>query len=419
MLYSTVMRGAFNPYSLVDLFKNIIGIKEENNKSKKLSIVKNEKKKNIVVHPFASSERKIWRIEKWVEVIYKTLKDNENCTVTVVGAKNEVLKSNILLENPLLKTFSNRLINLTGKTSIEELYNELESSLLFVGHDSMVGHMAALTNTTSLTISLGNVRPFETTPYHANAYNLSPRTKCFPCFPSDKCSYFQCHHDIPYQVVNSAIKELLESRELGSEWVKKSISSFHLSSINLYRSSILDGAQRLTNIIENHQDSNEVFKTLYRIAWSFIISNQEEAFAFPKLNPTSHADLFAALKGLQHLYELSDFGKKYSRYILEEIGSSTPSVTKIKDFSKKIDEIDTLQKLVQKTSPQLAPIIDYFTVRKANLYGENIVKLTESSYMTFEECGDICRIMYELIENTISEYKNNNKTTSTRVDHNK
>jgi hypothetical protein len=172
-------------------------------------------------------------------------------------------------------------------------------------------------------------------------------------------------------------------------------------------------------LIENHQDSAEVFKTLYRIAWSFIISNQEEAFAFPKLNPTSHADLLTALKGLQHLYELSDFGQRYSRYILEEIGSSTPSVTKIKDFSKKIDEIDTLQKLVQKTSPQLAPIIDYFTVRKANLYGENIVKLTESSYMTFEECGDICRIMYELIENTIAEYKNNNKTTSTRVDNNK
>lgn len=419
MLYATVMRGASNPFSLVDLFKNIIGIKDSQSKKSHLTLVKNERKKNIVIHPFASQERKMWRAEKWVEVIYKTLKDNDGFTVTLVGAKNESLKAQLITENPLLKTFSPRIKNLTGKTSIEELHQELENSILFVGHDSMVGHLASLTNTMTLTISMGSVRPFETTPYHSQAYNLSPRTKCFPCFPNDKCAYYQCHHDIPYQVVTSSIKELIQHGEINSKTLKDTVSSFHLSSVNFYKSSIIDGKMKLINLVDVGQDISDIFRTLYRITWSFVISEQEESMGFPKLTHQTHQDLLTHMSGLQHLFELSDFGKRYSRYILEEIASQTPSVNKIKEFSKKIDEIDQLQKLVQKTAPELAPIIDYYTLRKANLFGDNIVKLTESSYGVFEECGDMCRILYELIENSIAEYKNTSKSSVQRTDQNK
>ena len=78
----------------------------------------------------------------------------------------------------------------------------------------MVGHLAALFNTPSLTISLGSVRPQETTPYHQNAYNIAPKTKCFPCFPSDACAGFQCHHDIPHQAISGSIKMLIAKNEL-------------------------------------------------------------------------------------------------------------------------------------------------------------------------------------------------------------
>ena len=382
MLYSTVMRGALNPYSLVDLFKNIIGIKAtEPTRSVNASL---PRANMIVVHPFASSERKAWKAEKWVEVIYKTLKENEKQTVTIVGAKNEMLKAQVITENPLLKQFSSRLLNVTGKTSLEELSQVVASAKLFVGHDSMVGHLAAINNTPSLTISLGNVRPHETTPYQKNAYNLAPRTKCFPCFPSDDCAYTQCHHDIPYQLVSNIIKQLSSGGEIDAEWIKSANSSFHLSSVNFYRSRFQNGYFTLDSLIDAHLDISDIFRTLYKITWSFVLSNVEDNHAFPKLTPSTHRDLLDAMTGLQHLFELSEFGQKYSRYILEEISSATPSIAKIKEFSKKIDEIDHLQSMVQKTSPYLAPIIDYFTVRKGNLFGDNIVKLTESSYYCFE-----------------------------------
>ncbi len=418
ILYSTVMRGALNPFSLVDLFKNIIGIKHtEPTHATPANL--GSRANLIVVHPFASSDRKAWKAEKWVEVIYKTLKDNDKCTITLVGAKNEVLKSHVITENPLLKPFSNRLLNVTGKTSIEELSQVISNARLFVGHDSMVGHLAALNSTPTLTISLGNVRPHETTPYQLNAYNLAPRTKCFPCFPSDACAYTQCHHDIPYQLVSNLIKQLMTGNAVDAEWIKNANSSFHLSSINFYRTRFHNGQLTLDSLISEQQDVADIFRTLYRVTWSFVMNNVEEVFPFPKLTPASHRDLLDAMTGLQHLYELSEFGQKYSRFILEEISSATPSIAKIKEFSKKIDEIDHLQAMVQKTSPYLAPIIDYFTVRKGNLFGENIVKLTESSYYCFEENAHLSSVMYELIQNTIAEYKISGNKINSRSDLNK
>jgi ADP-heptose:LPS heptosyltransferase len=418
ILYSTVMRGALNPYSLVDLFKNIIGIKAAEPTAPTQTNL-NARSNVIIFHPFASSERKSWKPEKWVEVIYKTLKDNDKCTVAIVGAKNEVLKSQVIMENPLLRAFSTRLLNVTGKTSIEELSRLIADAKLFVGHDSMVGHLAALNNTPTLTISLGNVRPHETTPFQANAYNLAPRTKCFPCFPNEACAYNQCHHDIPYQMVSNIIKQLMSGNQIDHEWIKNANSSFHVSSVNFYRSRFHNGQFALDSMISDHLDIADIFRTFYRITWSFVMNDQEDNFPFPKLTPHTHADLLNAMTGLQHLFELSEFGQKYSRFILEEISSATPSIAKIKEYSKKIDDIDHLQSLVQKTSPYLAPLIDYFTVRKGNLYGENIVKLTESSYYCFEENANLVSIMYELIQNTIAEYKLNNNKTKTRSDLNK
>lgn len=418
ILYSTVMRGALNPYSLVDLFRNIIGIKASD-AIIPLSPNLSSRENLIIVHPFASSDRKAWKAEKWVEVIYKTFKDNDKCTIAIVGAKNEILKSQVITENPLLKAFGSRLTNVTGKTSIEELSKLLGDAKLFVGHDSMVGHLAAVNQTPTLTISLGNVRPHETTPYQANAYNLAPRTKCFPCFPTDNCAYTQCHHDIPYQLVSNIIKQLMTGNQIDQEWIKNANSSFHVSSVNFYRSRFQNGQFTLDSMINDHLDISDIFRTFYRITWAFVLNDQEDNFPFPKLTPGTHRDLLDAMTGLQHLFELSEFGQKYSRYILEEISSATPSITKIKEFSKKIDEIDNLQAMVQKTSPYLAPIIDYFTVRKGNLFGDNIVKLTESSYYCFEENASLASVMYELIQNTIAEYKITTGKTKTRSDLNK
>lgn len=405
-LYSHVLTGAHNPYSLVDLFKNIIGVQSHKPQIDTHGNVKKLRQKQIVIHPFASQERKMWRPEKWVEIIYKTLRDHKDYSVILVGSKQESLRSQLISENPLLKTVSDRLINKVGKTNLEEVYETLNSSQLFVGHDSMVGHLASLVEIPTLTISLGSVRPTETTPYHENAYNLAPKTKCFPCFPNEKCDFTQCHMDVPHQTVSVAINQLLKSGKITQQSFKDENSSFHLGSVHLYASSFNNfGQQVLTDLIEASSDSREIFRNLNRVCFSFLFSQFEENIPFPRLTNSSHQDLYNTLLGIQHLYELCEFGMKYSRYILEDISSPTPSMVKIKEFSKKIDEVDQLQALVKKTHPLLSPIIDYMALRKANLFGENVVQLTESSYYVYEEAHSSMKILYELVEKTIVEHK--------------
>jgi hypothetical protein len=212
--------------------------------------------------------------------------------------------------------------------------------------------------------------------------------------------------DVPHQTVSVAINQLIKNGKITHQTFKDENSSFHLGSVHLYASSFNGfGQQVLTDLIDGSTDSKEIFRNLNRVCFSFLFSQFEENIPFPKLTNSSHQDLYNTLLGVQHLYELCEFGMKYSRYILEDISSATPSVVKIKEFSKKIDEVDHLQSLVKKTHPLLSPIIDYLALRKANLYGENVVQLTESSYYVYEETHSAMKILYELVEKTIVEHK--------------
>ena len=44
-------------------------------------------------------------------------------------------------------------------------------------------------------------------------------------------------------------------------------------------------------------------------------------------------------------------------------------------------------------------------IQKGNIDGVNLVELTENTYVTYHDLGSQLSIMYDLIENTLSEYK--------------
>ncbi|TNF31976.1 MAG: hypothetical protein EP319_00585 [Deltaproteobacteria bacterium] len=401
-VYSNVLGSNLNPFSLVDLYANIIGI----DKSSLIPVANKGKGKRILIHPFASLSRKRWKPSKWAELIYKLLKDNPELVIDIAGGKEDLVDVTSMLSSPVLTGFQKRIVNHVGKKTIKEMYDHLDLVDLFIGHDSMVGHLASYKNVQTITVSLGTVRPTETTPYQAGAYVLAPRTKCFPCQPSEKCDLYQCHSDISYQVACSVVEQIRKDGEVDFEALCKNISSFHLTSVDIYRSEINNkGNYRLKSMTNNAPDAKDVFRELYRITWSFLLDNTDENLPYPKLSTGSHQVLLNSIQGFQHLFELCEFGKKYSKFILQEISAETPDIVKIKDFSKKIDEIDHLKSLLIKTNPYLAPVIDFYKMRKGNLSGDNIVELTENSYLVYEECGNVCSVMYELIEKVIAEHK--------------
>ena len=400
-LYSTVMTGPLNPFSLVDIYRHLVGTSAP-------TLTDNLPKSNniLTIHPFASHEKKYWKVEKWGEIVFKLLKDRPNLRINIVGASNEADEAKKLASLPILKPYQSRLFNLVGETTLEQLAEVLKQSSLFIGHDSMVGHLSSIIGCKTLTIALGTVRPIETIPWGDGNFVLSPRTSCYPCFPKDSCSGLKCHSDIPYQVVLECSKQLLDQQSIDLSKLESSVSCFHLEGTLIQRSSISSaGYLQLVTLGDFKPTLRELMHQFYRIVWLYTFDHKEEPNTLPVLNSQNYDLLLKTLKGLEHAYELTEFGKKYSRYILTELAKEGPSLQEIKTHSKKIDEIDKLLRVIKDNYPSLAPMINYHQVARQNLHGDNIVQMTENSYLNFEEQGTTCGVLFELIEKSLTEYR--------------
>lgn len=381
-LYSTVMRGDLNPFNLVDLFANIIGV---NKKMTHLSNKEysNEEKSHVLIHPFTSQESKQWTSNRWVEVIYQTLKRNKDTKVIICGSSLDKTKTEEILNSELLSSFKDRIDQWLG-LELQELYEKVDQNYLFVGHDSMIGNLLSYKNVKSLTISLGPVRPHETTPYALDNYNLAPRQKS---------------NELPYNVTYQCIEQLLKKNLINIEELHNSCSTLSINKLNLYKTDMLaNGDVTINELLHKEQNAKEIMRNFYHIAWSSIITEANISMDIPVINSEAKAQLMSHTKGIEALFELSEFGKKYSRYIIEEISKNTPSLEEIKKFSAKLDEVDTLSDMILSSYPLLAPVVDYAKVAKNNLQGHNLVKLSESAFFTYNEVSLLCSVLYEFFE---------------------
>ena len=401
-IYSVVMTGPLNPFNLVDVYKKILGVSTATKPAPKSW----GKINTIIAHPFASTKKKTWKLPKWNELIFKVLKENPQVQIHIVGASSEQSDAEQIFNAPILKHFTSRLHNHVGKTSVMQLYELLQHSDLFIGHDSMVGHLAALAQVPTLTISLGCVRPIETMPYGENNYVISPLTKCFPCFPQTACHSFQCHADIPYQVSYYAIQQLISEGQLGHKYMEQHNSCFHLDSVCIQRSFFSEqGIMTTKNVLNESISLKETFRLFYRIGWLYLFDCAEEKNSFPVISNSVHKDLLHYMHGLQRLFELTEFGKRYSKFIIDELAKDAPDPATLREYSAKIDEIDQLHVLLQKSYPGLAPISNFLAIHKGNLHGTNIVQIAQSSYFAYDEASLMSSVLYELSEKTIAEHK--------------
>lgn len=400
ILRTSVLRGNLNPYNIVDLYRNIIGLK-----SQPLLTTQDLGRENtIIINPFSMNEKAGWRPEKWVEVIYKTLKDNKDVNVKIVGERIHHLKSQLLIENPLLKQFTTRVENFTGKLSNKQFLDMIKPAKVFLTHQSKMSQLASFSTTPTILVSLGTSNHIETSPYNNNTYIVSPNIDCYPCAENKSCTTLECHHDIPYQAVVSLTQMLVKNGEITTKQIFEQITSFHLKSIAIEKSSITS-QQTLKRLDKGLNETNEAMRSIYNLAWSFVINDTEVKLDSLRLTEQSQRDFENAVGALEYFYELSEFGKKYSRYILEEMAAKSPSIESIKKYSNKIDEIDQFQKMIINRSRLLSPLIEYHSMRKAYLIGENIVDLTESSFFAFEEASQLSSVLFELMQMTLQQNK--------------
>jgi len=359
---------------------------------------------HVVVHPFSSQKKKTWKPFKWAEIIFKILNNNSDISISIIGAKEDFKNAVLITNNELLSKFKDRIMNKAGKTTLEQLFNYIEKCDLLIGHDSMAGHIASICNTQSLTISLGTVRPDETTPFFENNYNIAPNLSCFPCAIDTDCDNYQCHDKIPSQAVASAVEALISQKKIDTSFLKT--NKLFTNQFKIYKSTFSNqGLFKLVNISMQDSSISEVFKIIYRICWLHLIPEIEENTQFPKIDKKVAKELQSYIKGVTHLFELFEFGKKYTKFIIEEFQLPRPGLENIKAHSTKIDEINELLTKIQSSFPMLSPLIKYSQITLSNITGNTIPQMAQNSFYSYQDSGLACRIVYELIK-TIFERNN-------------
>jgi ADP-heptose:LPS heptosyltransferase len=412
-IFANVMNSPFNPYNLVDLFKKVLGVSylpdpiEENETAKE---------KNVVIHPYASERKKKWGHSKWIEIVYNILKSHPEHTITVVGGKEDIQASEYIKNSKILESYQDRIKYWVGNRTIEELFFLLKESQLFIGHDSMVGHLAACADTQILTVSLGTVRPHETTPYKVGTINIAPKINCFPCTLTKKCDLLPCHGQVPYQLVSEITKMLIDNEDVNIESLKQKVSVFHLENVNVYRSYDPGHSEmELENISTDSIDTLGLFQVYYKILWSFILSDVELSSNFPALNKSTQKTVELYLDGLKALHDSYNFGKVFAQRIVDDSKDLKKNMPAIQESMKRIDEITKMSTGLKRNYPFLTPIIDYFYVVSSNAQGSNVTEIAKSSLLAFNNAQNATSVVYELLSQTLTANRSTSKPVTTDV----
>jgi len=166
--YAQVGIGRPNRFHIAEIFGTMAGcdfVEEDWKTPKVISAIR--LKGSVVIHVGASEAKKQVSFTKWTTVINQFLKiSTENITLIGSVAESEIADRIMSAVSP------ERVDNLVGKTSLQDVMSLLIQAKVLVGADSAPMHMASLTKTPCVNLSFDTVNFWETGPRSANSVIL-------------------------------------------------------------------------------------------------------------------------------------------------------------------------------------------------------------------------------------------------------
>lgn len=395
-VYSNILDSNYGAYNLVDIYKNILGAKDNHSFARK-TVQEN----TIVIHPFASHNRKMWNQERWAGMVLDILNAHPSFSIHLLGAKSEQEQALSILNCQELKNYKHRIINSVGKLTIQESFDVVNSSKLFIGHDSMVSHLASIAEKESLVISLGQVKPYQTAPYNDKAITLVSNRECSPCSLTKACNTFNCHGDISNNVVITFVNIFLKNEKLSSENVKKSLNTFITRDIFVLKGVFRNEGMRLNNLLNSPQSAVDTLRDFYRVSFSFYLKDQHVNMQIPNLSNEAIHLLKELSKGIDFMYELYQHAMISCKRILELSNANTSEFKKVKEEIKKISEIDQLLKTTIEQYTLLKPMEEFFYVNRLNSTGKDLVEITQSNLISYYEAQNFLTFVEDLTNTTL------------------
>lgn len=162
--YAQVGIGRTNRFHLIEIMASMADLDlVDEDFAAPADLVKNQKyelpEDYIVLHVGASEVHKSLSTSKWISIISQ-LRHRHPIHVVLIGSERE----SIIAESIMSGVPEHTAINLTGKTSVSDLFSIIANAKLVVGCDSAPMHIATLTQTACVNISLATVNFWETGP---------------------------------------------------------------------------------------------------------------------------------------------------------------------------------------------------------------------------------------------------------------
>jgi ADP-heptose:LPS heptosyltransferase len=173
-------------------------------------------KRLLIINPNASkliSIRK-WPLECYADLVKRLLEDSSNaCILTGVPSEREDA------EFIMARVKSDRLVSLTGKTSLRELIELFNMADLLVTNDSGPAHFASLTGI-HVMVFFGPETPALYRPLTDRCTVMYSDYACSPCVSAynqrkSVCTNNRCLTSIPVDDVHAAVTRILEGSQEG------------------------------------------------------------------------------------------------------------------------------------------------------------------------------------------------------------
>ena len=104
------------------------------------------------------------------------------------------------------------------------------------------------------------------------------------------------------------------------------------------------------------------------------------------------------------MYELYNFGVKYSNKIIEASSDQKADIKIIKENIQRIGEIDQLCDITKKSYPELKALVNFFYVNKANAIGDNLVDISKSNLLNYYDASNLVAVLGDFIEKSVSPH---------------
>ncbi|MBT6325292.1 MAG: hypothetical protein HOJ35_04945 [Bdellovibrionales bacterium] len=378
VFYARNKNKEYNCLHAVDFYKNILQVNHYNS----LENITDKPLRKILIAPQANKGKQQLTVSIWREIIQGILTNIKHCEIIILpDLQGQKFVSEILdyPYNNKTNSILPVLIN-SKKIQLNKLFCDVD---LIISHNNNISHFASVKNISTILLSY----PTDEIPYSNQCLMISPKT------PINV-------DDINSQSVLKAIKCFSFT---GLEY---EIPGQSLSRENIYFP-IFTNLSYLKLINATHDryinDINTAWSTLYRIIWLYIIDSSEEKLSVQSFSEDVQQNFKDGIQGIELLHELFEFGKTYSKEIINLFQDSNSNMTSISLLSKKIDEIEILMDNLRGKYNFLSPVVDYYNANKTKLNNKNLTSMMQINYLNFEDVSLITSSLFDLIQQSISE----------------